>query len=398
MERGHRVRLLTQQNFADFVAGYGVEFYPLPGNMEALMESADVREGLRTGNNITLLKALGKGMEKIQPELTRGILEGTEATEAMVTNMIGVPIVTAIGEKTGKPWATVHLSSPLTPTGAFPFAGLDRLNFPAYNRFTYWVIWTLTWVTNKRLVNDFRQELGLKPIQQAGYDRMVQESLNLYALSPAFLTRPADWGSQVDITGFLVLPQKARAAHQADRIPEGLDAWLLAGEKPVYIGFGSIPVPSPEALATVIEALLIEGRQRIIFCQGWSAMPPVKEHPHLFVVRSVSHEWLLPRCSVAVIHGGIGTLAAVLRAGIPAVIVSIFGDQPWWGKYIQRQKLGTFLPFKRMDSRRLKRALAQALLPECRSRAAELGASMRQEDGVGRAAARVEAYFVEGLT
>ena len=392
LHKGYRVRLLAQENFKDFVEGYGVEYFPLPGNMEEQMDAPEVQAAIRAGNIISLLRTLGKGLEKLRPLLRRDILAGTEDVDAIITNMLGVPLVSAIGEKTGRPWAIVQLSSPLTPTREFPFAPMEGLNFPAYNRFSFWLLWALAWRSNRKGVNEFRQELGLPPLRQAGYDRLVQGTLNLYALSPAFLARPSDWGPNVDITGFLVLPERARQQHTVDRIPEGLESWLALGAKPIYIGFGSMPIPQPELLAIIMEEWLDQG-YRIVFCQGWSARLPLKEHPNLFVLPAINHDWMLPRCRAAVIHGGIGTLAAVLRAGIPVIVVSIFGDQPWWGRYVERQGLGAFLPFRRVNVRRLTVALERALLPECQSRAAAMGERIRQEDGVGRAVERVEEYF-----
>ncbi len=158
-------------------------------------------------------------------------------------------------------------------------------------------------------------------------------------------------GNRVSLTvnnGNAIRLQKRTTESDLGSIPEGLEAWLQAGEKPVYIGLGSIPIPRPELLATMMEEWLDRRSVRIVFCQGWSAPLRVKRHPNLFIVKTISHEWLLP--------------------------------------------------FIRMNIQRLTEAMERALMPKCRSRVAEVREKIPQEDGVRRAAARVEEYFASEIS
>jgi UDP:flavonoid glycosyltransferase YjiC (YdhE family) len=98
-------------------------------------------------------------------------------------------------------------------------------------------------------------------------------------------------------------------------------------------------------------------------------------------------------------HGGAGTTAAGLRAGTPTVVVPYFFDQPFWGRRIQDLGAGPApVPRKRLDAERLAAAVRAAVLdPLLRSRAAEIGARIRAENGVARAVEVLEGIGSQGL-
>ena len=117
---------------------------------------------------------------------------------------------------------------------------------------------------------------------------------------------------------------------------------------------------------------------------------------HLRTVGSVDHERLLPRCSAAVHHGGAGTLAASLRAGLPTMVCSVWADQPFWGKRMETLGVGAHVSFKRLDARHARsRACATLLSDPVRERAAALGAAIRAEgDGTERASELLDEWLL----
>lgn len=102
---------------------------------------------------------------------------------------------------------------------------------------------------------------------------------------------------------------------------------------------------------------------------------------------------MLPRCVAAVHHGGAGTSAASLGAGIPTVACSVFADQPFWGARVAEQRVGAHLRFRDLDRTSLRTAVGVALSPEVRARAAARGARLRSAKG----AAALAADAVEGV-
>ena len=162
----------------------------------------------------------------------------------------------------------------------------------------------------------------------------------------------------------------------------------------MYIGFGSIPVPDPILLITVLNDVLAITNHRFIFCKGWSRLSNLPNHDNLFIVDEVDHGWLLPKCKTAVYHGGAGTLAAVMKAKIPGIIVSIFGDQPMWGKMVARKKIGMHIPFRKLTTEKLLQAINETQTTAFRRNAWEAGEKVNAEDGVKLAIENLEAYFL----
>ena len=86
-------------------------------------------------------------------------------------------------------------------------------------------------------------------------------------------------------------------------------------------------------------------------------------------------------------HGGAGTTAAGLRAGVPSIVIPFFGDQPFWGQCVKDLGVGPE-PIARqaLTAEKLAHALQQAVTDSAmRQRAALLGAKIQAEDGIGRA-------------
>ncbi len=218
--------------------------------------------------------------------------------------------------------------------------------------------------------------------------------LNLYCFSPSLRARPCDWGSETDITGFLFLPKKEREIiSEQDGVPAELTRWLDEGDKPIYIGFGSIPIPDPKRFQSILTELLNTTTHRFIFCQGWSMPMDLPKHARFFQIKSVNHEWLLPRCRAAIIHGGVGTTAAVLMAKIPLIIVSIIADQPWWGKIIERKTVGMHIPFKKVTKWKLLAAIEKTEALEMKQCVTQLGEEINREDGLNKTVDALEIYF-----
>jgi sterol 3beta-glucosyltransferase len=385
--RGNQATILAHENFKDFVEGYGLAFHSLTGSVEELVQSAEVRKVLKSGSFIAFTRYLQKNIDSTREIISQELLAGSEKVDVLVTGLLGMIWVACIAEKLGKKWAVLQVSLPNTPTRVFPLAALDGLDFPAYNLFTYRLFNFAYWHNNKKGIRRFREELGLSPLNHSLIRKIAEGKIPiLYAFSPALLPRPEDWYPWVDITGFLYLDARGE-------IPQDLVGWIEKGEKPIYIGFGSIPIPDPELFSGILKELLDKTHHRFVFCKGWSPMPELPKHPNLFTLDSIDHQWLFPRCKAGVIHGGVGTMAAGLRAKIPLVILSIIADQPWWGKIIQRKNLGIHIPFKKLTKEKLFAALQKIQSPEIIQNSIEIGERIHLEGGLKRTLDLLEKYF-----
>ncbi|MFI7642485.1 glycosyltransferase [Nonomuraea sp. NPDC049400] len=162
---------------------------------------------------------------------------------------------------------------------------------------------------------------GFRPVAD-----LVEAGGVLHAWSPHLLPAPADWPAQAHPTGFWTMPTGDWTP------PERLARFLDDGDPPIYVGFGSSYSGTPEALTSmVLEAIRLTGH-RAVLATGWGALRPGTEPGGVLVIEEAPHEWLLPRVAIAVHHGGIGTVAAALGAGVPQVVRPFLGDQPFWAQ------------------------------------------------------------------
>lgn len=212
-------------------------------------------------------------------------------------------------------------------------------------------------------INGQRASLGLPPVQNVR--DYVYGSRVLLACDPTL--GPWEPSDLIDAaqTGAFILPDERP-------LPDGLEAFLVAGPPPVYVGFGSISVAS-EAGRVAIETIRAEGLRTVI-AQGWAGLGLIDDRDDCFAVGEVNQQALFTRVAAVIHHGGAGTTVAAARAGAPQVIVPQIGDQPYWARRAAELGIGAAHdgPVPTMES--LSAALEVAL-------AAETGAHARTYAG-----------------
>lgn len=156
----------------------------------------------------------------------------------------------------------------------------------------------------------------------------------------------------------------------------------------IYIGFGSIVVPDPEEMTKIIVDAVVQAKVRVILSKGWSGRLSKKDEvieypPCIYPLEKVPHDWLFPKMAGVVHHGGAGTTAAGLRAGVPTLIRPFFGDQFFWADRVQ--DLGVGFALKKFSTKALASALVALKNPKIKEMAVLLGDKIRSEDGVSKA-------------
>jgi UDP:flavonoid glycosyltransferase YjiC (YdhE family) len=252
------------------------------------------------------------------------------------------------------------------------------------------VMLQVIWQWYRPFIRAFRQRLGLPAYKAVDFYRKLRSTPMLSAYSPDIIPHPADWPKCLHITGYF-FPEL-----QSDWQPSPkLKSFLEAGDPPVYIGFGSMASRSPEQLAKLTLEALAKSGQRGILLTGWGGLQPEFVPDTVFVVDSVPHAWLFPRTAAVVHHGGAGTTAEGLRAGVPSIIVPFILDQPFWGARIKALGLGPDpIPQKELTADRLAKAIQMAVKDsQMKQRASSYGANIRAENGVGNAVKIVKRYL-----
>ena len=216
-------------------------------------------------------------------------------------------------------------------------------------------------------LNSHRAALGLPPVDDV-HDHVFTSQPWLAA--DATLC-PSD---DLDVvqTGAWILPD--------DRpLPDGLDAFLDAGEPPVYVGFGSMASYVPDDIGRVaIEAVRARGR-RVVLARGWADLVPIDDRDDCFAVGDVNQQALFRRVAAVVHHGGAGTTTAAARAGAPQVVVPQIGDQPQFAARVAELGIGAAHDGPKPTFDSLSAALTTALTPETRARATAVAGTIRTD-------------------
>lgn len=132
-----------------------------------------------------------------------------------------------------------------------------------------------------------------------------------------------------------------------------------------------MPVESPADAIAMITSVCAELGERALISAGVWDVAEVPNDAHVKLVGAVNHAKVFPVCRAVVHHGGAGTTAAGVRAGIPTVVLWVGADQPVWAAQIKRLKVGTAQRFSKTNSASLTKALRTVLTPDYQRRARE---------------------------
>ena len=209
----------------------------------------------------------------------------------------------------------------------------------------------------------------------------------MLAYSETLLPRCRDWPPNVEVTGYWFLDRAT------DWIPPpSLQRFIESGSPPVYVGFGSMKLSDPGATLRAVLEAVAQNHARAVVGVGWGGLQAESLPEFAIGVDAAPHDWLFPRMAAIVHHGGSGTTGEALRAGKPSIIVPFIVDQFFWARQLQERGLApAATPHRRLTAGRLAAAIGVALNDlGMRKRAAENGALVPAEDGLGRAIAAIE--------
>ena len=372
---GHKVQLATYGIFEEFVSSRGLDFAPIGANPQGYINALS--------RNVDYWLIFRSNLERLMADCW----DCCQGTEAIIYSQVALPGY-HIAEKLRVPCFGAY-TNPLTRTRALPhpfYTPAFNLG-GTYNWLTYVLHEQVRWQSMRKMINQWRQEtLNLPPLGFTGlYGRQQKQQIPLlHCLSPAVIPRPHDWPDRAHITGYWFLE------HSTDwQAPQALVDFLESSEPPVYIGFGSMGEHNPEAITEMTDlalSALAQTKQRGILLTG-ASISNADLPDDVFKIASVPHDWLFPLSRAVVHHGGAGTTAAALRAGIPSVIIPFGIDQPFWGKRVADLGVGPSpIPRKQLTAQRLAAAIRTATSDEAMiARARALGEQIRAEDGVARA-------------
>ncbi|OBH02041.1 glycosyl transferase family 1 [Mycobacterium sp. E2699] len=395
VNRGHDVRIAIPPDLVGFAESAGLAAVACGPETHAIMEISRKYWACFFDNPWKL-----RELTRLQRELNEGLGRCSEEMGATMKSMADGADLLFAGLNFEAPAANVaeYYDIPLATLHWFPVrAGSQLLPFlPApIGRSAMNLLWWLSWRGSKKTEDAQRRELGLPAATSPASRRITERgSLELQAYEevcfPGLAAEWAEWNGRTP-------PRRPFVGTLTMELPTDADeevlSWIAAGTPPIFFGFGSVPVESPSDTLAMISAACAQLGERALICSGWSDFGDVPPSGHVKVVGTVNYAAIFPACRAVVHHGGGGTLAAGLRAGVPTLVLWMLPDQPLWGAAVKRLKVGAARRFSATTEKSLVADLRTILAPEYRARARELATRVtKPAESVAAAADLVEGF------
>ena len=386
-KRGHEVTIVCFDMTEKMVTEAGLNFAPLAGSVKDIF-MAVMTPGT---NGFTFLPKFKNALLDDLPQFLHTLEEGCKDAEAIICTFFG-SVVYSIAEKHNIPCIQTHYFL-MDYNDMFPITTAPGLKMgKAWNKVSYKMGYALINTLEWHYLSDWRSEEGMKSKKismSPDYYINGHKIPVLYAISPLLVPRAPEWDEHIHMTGFWTDPEPCEYEPEPSLV-----RFLEEGEKPVYIGFGSmVSGDMGQTLDIVLKAVAASG-VRAIIGRGWGggALDAALSNPNVYVADYIPHDWLFSRVSAVVHHGGAGTTAAGVLACKPTLVVPFGGDQPFWGQRIYDLGIGS-KPIKRENLTVEK--LADALIklthtPRFNVAVSEIGERMKYENGTLLAADIVE--------
>ena len=172
-------------------------------------------------------------------------------------------------------------------------------------------------------INTVRAECGLKtPVRGILRDWWMSPD-RVLSLFPEWYAPPQpDWPPQTVVSRFPLYDESATRP-----LDPALEEFLAAGDPPILFAPGSANMFAREFFAAGVAACARLGRRGLLVSQFAEHLPAnlpagVRWFPYIPFGR------VFPRCAAVVHHGGIGTCAQGLAAGVPQLLMPMAHDQP----------------------------------------------------------------------
>ena len=389
---GHTVRLATHQYFEDFVKSHGLEFSLMRGDAMEMTGSQEMREVLEKGNFFVLWKQMMRDAERAIHAWMEDSLAAGQGMDLLVAGGVSLSATLSAADKLHLPLLQAFVF-PVIPSRSFPSILLPQTvsNLGgAFNLISSRLILQLGWLGARSLVNRARKKiLDLPPYSFAEptLSGRTKGFPMLFGFSPSVIPTPADWDVDAHITGYWFLDQAADWTPPADLLN-----FLQAAPAPVYIGFGSLGSRDPVKTTDLVLQALAKTQQRAILLSGWGGLQKTDLPASVFMIDSIPHAWLFSRVAAVVHHGGAGTTAASLKAGVPSIVIPFTTEQAFWGQRVRNLGVGPLpIPRSKLTVDRLAQAIQESVTNRVmRQRAADLGSKIQVEDGIGNAIKIIE--------
>jgi sterol 3beta-glucosyltransferase len=374
---GHSVSAVAPSEFIPMFAQNGIPISPLSGGDEVARMRA---VGMEEKGTLATLRFMREHLPRRIADWTLETLDACNGVDTITGGIGGMVTGLSVADRLGVPFIPAHLQ----PVGVrtTEYAGVLMPWFPTWlggaaTRFSHALSDQAAWMPfRSAMIKARKRALGLSGRPRAALGQPI-----LYGFSRYVLPAPTETDAGQFVTGYWNMPARNWQP------PRELDEFMAKSGTIVSFGFGSMAGQKPEELTEIVKTAIHRLGIRGIMITGSGMLADTQTTDHLFCINSVPHDWLFPRVHAVVHHGGAGTTAAALQAGVPSIIVPFAVDQPFWAQRIEALGVGgKSIPRRKLTVDRLVASLQQVLGDNKIQLAAQrLGEKMRTENGVENA-------------
>jgi len=367
---GQDVRLCVPPDFREWIEGLGMPVTSIGPDLRSTAKPKAAPAAPATPISPALRRQMIEGTVAVQFETITAAAQGCDVIVGATALQVAAP---SVAEAMGIPYVFAGYCPVVLPSPRHAPPVLDSLGdtpAPAMDDYSeLWAAdaqrWNDTWGS---LINSRRTSLGLEPVSDV--HRYVITDRPWLAADPALGPWPDPADGAVFQTGAWILPDETPLSSE-------LEAFLDAGEPPVYFGFGSIRAPGNPSQA-MIESARALGRRAILY-RGWADLSPIDDAPDCLTIGDLNQQTLFRRVAAVVHHGGAGTTTAGARAGAPQVVIPQHYDQHYWARRVHDLGIGTAHAPGAPTTDSLTAALERTQDPEVADRARAVAATVRSD-------------------
>lgn len=322
---GKDVRITGFSQFEDFVKSYGIDYIPIEVDYKALgVDPKMLKQAGSADNPLKMLLTFNK-MKKYGAQIAKQTYDAFEGSDLIVYHP-GCTIGYFAAQEMNIP-SVLATPFPMHKTNEYLSVVMYGKSKPTNinKKISYKMIQSMLWLASSNTVKEhWKERFGRMPINfKNPYEKVSKLQPAIVSCSNYVFPRPKDWNENIHQSGYWFVEENNEYKPSKE-----LEDFINKGDKPVYIGFGSM-IDSDEKddiVKIIIDAITKCGKRGII-----SGMGKIDNLPdNLISVGSIPHTWLFEKVSVVCHHGGSGTTAAGFRAGVPSVIIPFSNDQFAW--------------------------------------------------------------------
>lgn len=373
IEAGHDVVLATNPTLCALATSHGVKNVPVGPAVDMGVEGAKIMAQSFNNMWIGMVRVMqfgGRLVEEAYPD----VLKVCQGVDLVITTDTGSGIAEA--DRLNIPWISVTLQPARIPIANVQLSFLGRI---------FWGVLGKLFIAP---TNRFRKRVSAPPVKDIS--NMMSTRLILLPVSQHVALPDDRWPHHIYQTGYWF----ARL-QKGWQPPHDLLDFLEAGDKPIAVSLGVMSMSGKQAKkgAQIIVRALEKTNSRAII-QGWDNLLHDLELPKtIYHAGAMPHSWLFDQVGIVIHHGGFGTTAATLRAGVPGIVVPHVIDQFYWGQRVNELGVSPgFISRGKLNAENLGDAIMHVKNNvQMQEKASVLGDKIRSEvDGVAQAVRAIE--------